>query len=319
MALCRICKEKKIITKADVYLKHYRLPLCRKHFKEWFLKRLKGTIEKFDMFKESVAVGVSGGMDSMTLWQALTELGYKVYGIHINLGIPGASEKAYEKVSKFAEEKGLDLHVINLKDEVGATLPEIVKLRRRPACAVCGQIKRALLNKYAKKFNVEAVATGHHLDDEAATLLANILTWNLPLLKRKLPVLPSRDGFVKKVKPLVRFTKADIKAWVDLEGIDYVKGECPLSTGASLKKWTALLEEIEKAFPQTKFKFLFQYWEIIQPIFREHLEIPEDEFKIVPCKYCGEPAVIYNEDDEPICTICKLRELVNQSLKIPSN
>jgi len=87
MALCRICKEKNQIRKAEVYLKHYRLPLCKEHFISWFLKRLKGTIESFEMFTQKVAVGISGGMDSLALWHALTLLGYDTYGIHINLGI----------------------------------------------------------------------------------------------------------------------------------------------------------------------------------------------------------------------------------------
>ena len=75
------------------------------------------------------------------------------------------------------------------------------------------------------------VATGHNLDDEAAVLYGNVLRWDLAYLGRQLPVLPAGDGFVRKVKPLVRLSERETAAYCVLQGIDYIVEECPMAAG----------------------------------------------------------------------------------------
>ncbi len=75
------------------------------------------------------------------------------------------------------------------------------------------------------------LVTGHNLDDEAAVLFGNTLRWDVEYLARQLPVLPARDGFPKKVKPLVRLTERETAAWCIVRGIDYLVDECPMAVG----------------------------------------------------------------------------------------
>ena len=75
------------------------------------------------------------------------------------------------------------------------------------------------------------LVTGHNLDDEAAVLYGNTLRWELEYLARQLPALPARDGFPKKVKPLVRLSERETAAWCVIRGIDYLVEECPIAAG----------------------------------------------------------------------------------------
>ncbi len=306
MALCKICRERGIRRRARIHLKHYRLPLCEEHFYQWFLRRLNETIRRWNMFKRSVVVAVSGGVDSMVLWHALSQLDYEVHALHIDMGIPNYSERATELVSQFAEAHKLELTIVKLRDEIGADLPEVIKLRKpRPPCATCGTLRRAVLNKVAKKLGAEALATGHHLDDEASALLANIVTWNYEYLIRRAPVLEPKNGFMKKVKPLFRFFKLDILEWAKLNGIKAVEVNCPYGRNASLYSWMKITDIIEQEFPQTKLRFLLAFLEDIQPILRENLKDRILEIEVQKCRVCGEPAF-----GGELCILCKLRQQI---------
>ena len=75
------------------------------------------------------------------------------------------------------------------------------------------------------------VATGHNLDDEAAVLFGNVLRWDTEYLGRQHPCCPRRDGFPRKVKPLVRLGEREMAAYCVLAGIDYIVEECPMAAG----------------------------------------------------------------------------------------
>ena len=75
-------------------MRQHRLGLCREHFEEWFVARTERFIEKRGMFgrQDPVLVAVSGGKDSLALWDVLLRLGFNAQALHINLGINGQSD-----------------------------------------------------------------------------------------------------------------------------------------------------------------------------------------------------------------------------------
>jgi tRNA(Ile)-lysidine synthase TilS/MesJ len=83
---CRKCGEP-----AAINMRQHRLALCEAHFLEWLPQRVQRTIEKYRMFTpdERILVAVSGGKDSLGLWDILLRLGYRADGLYINLGIDG--------------------------------------------------------------------------------------------------------------------------------------------------------------------------------------------------------------------------------------
>lgn len=292
MRRCQKCSQK-----AVVYLPQHRLALCREHYIEWYLKRVEGTIREFRMFskKDRVLVAVSGGKDSLSLWDALYRLGYKADGFYIDLGIGEYSQRSRQACEKFAEERGLELHVLQLAREI-ATIPQIKEVESRPACSFCGQLKRYYMNRFAREKGYNVIATGHNLDDESATLLLNLLSWNMGYLARQFPVLPEGDGFVRKVKPLVKFTEKENALYAFLSGIEYVEEECPFAEGASSIEYKKILSQIEEKSPGTKLRFYMDFIRKMHPL------LQSQEVSLRPCKVCGEPTTA------EVCGVCRLRE-----------
>ena len=209
---CTICKSKGQNNKAVVYLPHHRLALCKPHYIEWFEKRTQKTIKEFKMFKpdEKILVAVSGGKDSLALWNALTKLGYEADGFYIDLGIGEYSEESKQLSIDFANRIGRKLHIVPMKEKI-APIPTIKESTKRPACSACGTVKRYYMNKIAKDLGYSVIATGHNLDDEVATLFGNTLGWDINYLKRQYPVLEEENGFVRKVKPLCKIQKKKVR------------------------------------------------------------------------------------------------------------
>jgi uncharacterized protein (TIGR00269 family) len=300
--LCSICKNKGQKNKAIVYLPQHRLALCKEHYISWFEKRVQKTIDEFKMFskKDKVLVAVSGGKDSLGLWNSLIKLGYEADGFYINLGIGDYSENSKEKALSFAKKINRPLHIIDLSKEI-ASIPNLKEVSNRPACSACRTVKRYYMNKFAKENGYKIVATGHNLDDEVAVLFGNTLRWDIDYLKRQYPVLKEEEGFIRKVKPLCKITEKETAIYVFLNGIDYIEYECPFAEGASSIEYKEFLARLEEKHPGTKLQFYTNFLKRAYPIFNQ---LNSEKVNLIKCKICGEPSV--NE----ICSVCKLKQKI---------
>ena len=119
--------------------------------------------------------------------------------------------------------------------------------------------KRYVFNKAALDGGFDVIATGHNLDDEAATLLGNTLRWDTASIARQSPLLPAKEGMVKKVKPLYRLSELETAAYAFLRGIDYVVEECPLVAGNTQLRYKDAMNAIESTSPGTKAQFFLGY------------------------------------------------------------
>ena len=293
---CTACKDEAILR-----IKRHHAAFCQRCFKMFIQKQTIQAIKKYQMFskKEPVILAVSGGKDSMALWSVLTDIGNQITAIHLDLGIPNFSKQSLQAVQQFAQDKGLPLIVIHLKELLGHSLPELQNKIPRPACSVCGLIKRYLLNHYAFHHDFSVLATGHNLDDEAATLLGNLLRWREGYLQRQSPCLPSDyPGLVKKVKPFYTLTDQEILWYAQQMKIPFCDSICPLSQKASSLDFKKALNVIEEQSPGTKHYFLFHYLEKKQFLF------PEKQPKVVlnNCSSCGMPTT------HEKCSFCSILE-----------
>jgi len=289
---CTRCKRE-----AQINLRMYNLKLCKDCFLDFFLRRVKSTIEKFKMadLKDKILVAVSGGKDSLSLWSALDELGYNTQGLYIDLGIEGFSCRAEEKVKKFSQSRGLKLKIVRIRDIFGKGIKELAKIAHRQSCRVCGMIRRYIMNQEAKDF--DCVATGHTLDDEATNLLGNILYWRQSFLARQFPVLEREDGLRKKIKPFSLTSEKEIIIYAYLRKIDFLEEKCPLSRGATSFLYKRVFDLLEERMPAIKLSFYKEF--LKRRIFKK-----EEDVKLTPCRICGYLTV------NSICNFCKLKEKV---------
>ncbi len=295
---CSVCGREAVIK-----LRHAGLRLCPEHLVARVEKEVAGAIRRFRMLSpgERVLVAVSGGKDSLALWHILAKLGYRADGLYIDLGIAGYSARSRKASEEFASERGLELHVVSLEKELGATLDEVARLARGKTCSLCGTVKRYLMNRAAWEGGYQALATGHNLDDEAATLLGNVLRWDEGYLARQYPVLPSEGKLVRKIKPLVFLSEREMAAYCLVQGIRYLYEDCPHAEGARSIALKDVLNRLEDRYPSTKISFLRQFLKV-RVRFR-----PPESVELHDCPRCGMPTAA-----DGLCRFCRLKEAVTR-------
>jgi len=285
---------------AEVQLRAHNSAFCRPCYLLFFRLQVERAVASEKMFtkEERLLIAVSGGKDSLALWDVLVDLGYDTTGLYLGLGIGAYSSRSHDKAAAFAAARGLTLRVVELAEEgPGMAVPAVAGLTRRPACSACGTMKRHYFDQLAIDRGFPVVATGHNLDDEAARLLGNVLHWQMPHLARQRPVLePTHPRFVRKVKPLFRISEYETAIYSFLRRIDYVVDECPNAVGATQLVYKDMLNRLETASPGSKLTFLQDFLSRAQP------ELPSANADGPPqtCVQCGMPA--FGE----VCGYCRL-------------
>jgi len=294
---CRACRQPAIIE-----IRRHNAGFCEPCFFKHCREQVTRTIEAYDMIGpgDRVLVAVSGGKDSLALWDLLLDAGVAADGLYLGLGIGDYSDESGRYARDFAARRGAHLVEIDLPARFGYDIPTGAQAARRAPCSACGLSKRHLFNQAAVDGGYDVVATGHNLDDEAAVLFGNVLRWDLAYMGRQYPVLPASDGFVRKVKPLIRLGEREMAAYCVLRGIDYIVEECPMAVGNRHLGYKEALNAIEVTSPGSKSAFYFGFLDrvaaLVQPV------ADEERAGLHPCPSCGSPTV------SEVCAFCKLVE-----------
>jgi uncharacterized protein (TIGR00269 family) len=296
---------------AVLNMRQHRLRLCAEHLVEWFTAFTQRAIETYKMFgpEDRVLVAVSGGKDSLALWDVLLKLGYRAEGLYIGLGIDeglGYSATSLGMCRRFISTHHPEaaLHVVDLGQEYGQTVPDLARTRTRgrgKPCSICGLVKRHIMNRVAVDGGFAAIATGHNLDDEVAVLLQNTLHWQAGYLARQAPVLAERGGLARKVKPFIRFYERETAAYALVTGIEYIYDECPFAKGSTTNTTKELLNELELNSPGAKQQFYLEFLRARdngQVVFAERADA-----ELHPCVRCGQPTTAGD-----MCAFCRLWE-----------
>jgi len=303
---CRICKKEAI-----VYINYANISLCSEHFIEFYERKIFKILKQLDLRNKCILVALSGGKDSVALLFALYKLqaifNYKLKVLHIDLGIGDYSKRSLEVSAKLTEKLNIPLIVFDLKKEFGWSIHDAVKIIRKPACSICGLVKRWVMNKVAIENECDYVATGHNIDDVNTFVLKAMLTYRpediirlpRPILKPNLEV-----KLAGRIRPQFYATERENLLYTLVNGLDTVSIECPLARDAKSKKYRQIWEEIDKVNPVGKINFVNTIIKIIDKLDTGEMS----DIKL--CKICGYPT--YSRD---ICTFCSMRMRIDSKLK----
>jgi tRNA-5-methyluridine54 2-sulfurtransferase len=297
----------------------HRAAWCATHYVDHVQNQVRKAIdhppavaphERMFSYADRLLIAVSGGKDSLALWDVLLDLGYRVDGLYVGLGIGGYSSRSQAACEAYAATRDARLHVVDLAETYGYTTPSGSAAAGRSTCGVCGLSKRYAFNKVAVDEGYDVVVTGHNLDDEAATLLGNVLRWQDPFLARQRPVLPATGANqVRKVKPVYRLSEREMAAYCVVRGIDYVVEECPLVDGNTGHDLKAMLDQLEAGAPGAKAQFLFGF---LDKHADKWQEVDGDEVQVDACTTCGMPTTA------EVCAFCRQRERILGALPLLS-
>jgi len=294
---CTVCREPALID-----LRRHNSNFCAEHLLRFCRDQVRRAIEEFDMLRpaDRVLVAVSGGKDSLAVWDILVGLGYDATGLYVGLGIGDYSDTSADHARRFATERGLELITVDVPETYGYDIPEGSRAARRAPCSACGLTKRHLFDQAAVDGGFDALVTGHNLDDEAAVLLGNVLHWQTEYLGRQHPVLEARDGFPRKVKPLVRLGEREVAAYCITAGIDYIVDECPMAVGNKHLGYKEVLNALEAGSPGAKADFYLGFLRKAAAAFGAEAEA--GRAALGTCNRCGAPS------SSDTCAFCRLVE-----------
>lgn len=259
------------------------------------------TIAKGRMIKKGdiIAVGVSGGKDSMVLLHLMHKISKKIpisiIAVTIDEGIEGYRNRSIEKVNEFVTKLGVDHRIFSFKENLGFKIDNLNRqnISGEPSvikhCTYCGVFRRSLLNKAAREVGADKIAVGHNLDDEAQSVFMNVMRGDVKRVKRV-----SKDGkFVPRVKPLKNILEKEIVAYAIVNNIPYFDGECPNSFNNVRRDIQTMLNGLESKYPGTKSQMIK---------FSEKISIIPQAGEVNHCTKCGEPA------SQQVCKACELLE-----------
>jgi uncharacterized protein (TIGR00269 family) len=294
---CRVCRGPAVID-----IRRHNAAFCRPHFLHHCREQVRRAIDDHDMIDAGarVLVAVSGGKDSLALWDLLIDLGHDADGLYLGLGIGDYSQESGHAARAFAHDRGFKLHEVDLAADFGYDIPGAAAATNRAPCGACGLSKRHVFNAVAVEHGYDVVATGHNLDDEAAVLLGNVLRWEAGYLGRQHPVLPAGPGFVRKVKPLYRLAERETAAYCVLRGIDYQVDECPMAEGNRHRGYKDVLNTLEDHSPGAKAAFFFGFLDRAHQRFADDAD--DERGSLQACLVCGSPTT------GEVCAFCRLRE-----------
>ena len=286
---CRICKERKATIIVNGF--HY----CNECFLKVYERKVERLIKRFKLIRngERVLVAVSGGKDSLScafiLKKFEKKFGHTTEALHINVGIPKYSEEAQKIVKKFCKINEISLHVINVKETTGKTVRELAYGRGRPICAICGVVKRYLMNKFTLDNKFDKYATGHNMDDILEYFFKNWIAGDFAWIGKLKPITPSiHKNLATKIRPLFECSEKENRVYASLMGIRIVEKTCPY---ALKSKWKPIIDAIEEKMPGFKLRFVKSL---------EKTDFFPEGKKINECKICGGPT------DKEICSFCRL-------------
>lgn len=293
---CKVCRESAVID-----IRRHNANFCQDHFLRYCRQQVERAIDSFDMLNEGEKplVAVSGGKDSLAVWDLLRQIGYEADGLYVGLGIGDYSDNSATYARTFASDRGLKLIEVDLRDDHGYDVPTAAVVTKRVPCSACGLSKRHVFDRATLDGGYDALVTGHNLDDEAAVLYGNVLRWQDAYLARQRPVLPAGNGFPRKIKPLVKLTERETAAYCVLRGIDYLVEECPMAVGNKHLGYKAALNELELQSPGSKSEFYFGFLARAADRFENE---ENGVTSLGTCDRCGSPA------ESDLCAFCRLAE-----------
>ena len=251
--------------------------------------------------KDKILVAMSGGKDSAVTAYLLHKFGYDIEGVHIDLKMGKYSKDCYNAIKTLCENLGINLHVYDVKKEMGSSMCYIrsaVQSKHKGKiknCAICGVIKKWILNKVARKLRFSKIATGHNLDDEVQTILINIFKGSIDLSATSGPITKNiKDKkFITRIKPLFYVLEDDVRNYAKKKKLPVVFDKCPCAIDSYRIQVRNFLEKV----PGKEKQNIMKNFEKLSP------KIKKKNIEMNYCEVCGEPS------RGKICKKCELMQI----------
>lgn len=214
---------------------------------------LRRAVQEFDLIQngDRIAVGISGGKDSLVLLAALRDfqrfglLDYSLVGITLDPQFGGIPTD-YSAAAAFCEQLGVEYHLI--PTQIGHIVIDVRK--EASPCSLCAKMRRGALHDQAKAFGCNKLALGHHNDDAIETFLMNLFIEGRIGCYAPKSYLSRKD--LTLIRPLSFAPERDIVHAAKLTVPEIVKSRCPVDGHTMRETMKTFIREQEKLNPGFK-------------------------------------------------------------------
>lgn len=209
---------------------------------------MRKAIQEFDLIQngDKIAVGVSGGKDSLVLLEGLVRLkrfigiGYEVTAITLDPRF-GGTDGDYSSVEEMCQRLGVNF--ILKRTHIGEIVFDI-RQETNP-CSLCARMRRGALHDAAKEAGCNKIALGHNYDDAVETFVMNLFNEGRLGCFAPKSYLSRKD--ITMIRPLVFAPEKEVRNAAKRSGLEVVKSKCPADGHTSREETKRFLAERNKA------------------------------------------------------------------------
>ena len=216
---------------------------------QMLMSRMRAAMQKYDMILpgDKIAVGVSGGKDSVALLYALSQMRrfypaeFDVAAITLDPCFGGVPAD-YSAIEKLCGEMGVE-YIIR-RTQLWELIFEVRK--EENPCSLCARMRRGILHDEAKKAGCNKIALGHHLDDAVETFYMNLLKGGNIGCFSPVTYLSRRD--ITLIRPMIYADESEVAGAAKHEGLLVVKSKCPVDGATERQRTKELVKVLEKEY-----------------------------------------------------------------------
>ena len=213
------------------------------------LSRTRAAVDDYKMIQkgDKIAVGVSGGKDSLLLLKALCELKrfyseeFTIVAVTLDMRFNNR-DGDFSKIARMCESYGIE-YVVKPTD-----LYEIIFNIRKESnpCSLCARMRRGILHDTAKELGCNKIALGHHLDDAAETFLMNLFIESRIGCFAPVTYLSRKD--ITMIRPLIYVREREAVAAAERLDLPVVESGCPANEHTKREDVKNLINELSAQF-----------------------------------------------------------------------
>ncbi len=209
------------------------------------LSYVRRAVDNYNMIEDGdrIAVGISGGKDSLALLETLAEMrrfypkSYEIVAITVDMGFEGAD---YSEIEEFC--RRINVKYVIEKTDIAKIVFDIRK--ESNPCSLCAKLRRGSLHSAAQDHGCNKVALGHHFDDAVETFMMNLF------FEGRLGCFSPRSYLSNRkltlIRPMLYATEKDVQYFVNRRTLPVMKSLCPEDHATERENMKKLLAELER-------------------------------------------------------------------------
>ncbi len=209
------------------------------------LSFVRRAVDDYGMIEDGdrIAVGVSGGKDSLALLVALAELRrfypkkFEVFAVTADMGFEGSD---FSPVKDFCDSINVEYKIV--KTDIAKIIFDVRK--EASPCSLCAKMRRGCLHAAAQELGCNKVALGHHYDDTIETFMMNLFFEGR--LGCFSPVTYLSNRKIHLIRPLIYATEKEVRYFANKRALPVITSLCPEDHATEREKMKKLLMELER-------------------------------------------------------------------------